>query len=282
MPALSLAVYHGHLAAVAYLLAHKASPNTLDGSEGQGPLHYAAHAVDRAECAELLLAAGAELEMCNQLGETAGGLATRLRLPNVSALLGRAQRKQDCLAAVRSAMAPWWPLSVDCSHLAAAISAAEQAGVESEKLRPARALLAEAPASVDWASTAFRLVGVSVSAAGVGPTDCELEQVPEAPALQLGPLPARGWGDSATRGDSAAVSALSKQHCAGIRGGHGCFDGGIPPCGGAAGGAAGGLGGALASNSPWTAAPVPGVGGGSSSGGSGAGGGGAAVLGPEP
>ena len=36
-----------------------------------------------------------------------------------------------------------------------------QAGVEADALRPARALLADAPAAVDWTHTALRLVGVS-------------------------------------------------------------------------------------------------------------------------
>ena len=140
--------------------------------------------MDQPECAELLLAAGAELGLRNQLGETAGALATRLRLPNVGRLLRTAQRRSECLAAVRSAMAPWWPLGVDRVTLAAAIQAAEQAGVESAMLQPARALLAEreeeAAAPGDWMHSALRLVGVNVGAAGLGPRDAEMDQVPEA------------------------------------------------------------------------------------------------------
>mmetsp|Transcript_26074 Transcript_26074/g.66120 ORF Transcript_26074/g.66120 Transcript_26074/m.66120 type:complete len:199 (-) Transcript_26074:185-781(-) len=79
--------------------------------------------------------------------------------------------------------------------------------------------------------SALRLVGVKVGAAGLGPRDAEMDQVPEAAAVQLSPLPA---SDRVGGG--------------GIRGGHGCFDGGEPTprrggaVGGAAGGGAGGAG----------------------------------------
>ena len=56
-------------------------------------------------------------------------------------------------------------------------------------LQPARALLAEreeeAAAPGDWMHSAFRLVGVNVGTAGLGPRDAEMDQVPEAAAAQL-------------------------------------------------------------------------------------------------
>eukprot|EP00964_Phaeocystis_antarctica_P160193 scaffold131645_cov36-Phaeocystis_antarctica.AAC.1 len=36
-----------------------------------------------------------------------------------------------------------------------------QAGVDADALQPARAVLADAPAAVDWTHTALRLVGVT-------------------------------------------------------------------------------------------------------------------------
>ena len=90
--------------------------------------------------------------------------------------------EQDSLAAVRAAMAPWWPLGIDRAQLAAAVSGAERAGVaaDDDALRRARALLAEerppAAAASGWSDAALRLAGVRVPVPS-REFDCELQQV---------------------------------------------------------------------------------------------------------
>ena len=185
LPALSIAVYHDQRDAVRLLLSRGADANARDGRHGMAPLHYAAHAVDRAECAQLLLDAGADVFAAKHDGETAAAFAQRMAQPRVLALLDVAGARARAADGLRAAMAPGWLLPVSAAQLTAALDAARAAGVEDEALLAAaeEARAGATGAGWDWGTlVAGAADAIAADAADAAPAEAEEVEMAEAEA----------------------------------------------------------------------------------------------------
>ena len=90
--ALYCAVFHNHLPVVTSLLSHGADPN-LARTGSFTPLHVASYRGDHVECARMLVDAGADTAVQDEMGKTALEHARLYRRPGVVAVLEEAENR---------------------------------------------------------------------------------------------------------------------------------------------------------------------------------------------
>ena len=128
--ALYCAVFHNHLPVVTSLLSHGADPN-LARTGSFTPLHVASYRGDHVECARMLVDAGADTAVQDEMGKTALEHARLYRRPGVVAVLEEAENrprpawKRESVRGAAARDAEVW----------AAQAAAEEAAREEEERR---------------------------------------------------------------------------------------------------------------------------------------------------
>ena len=137
MSALAIATYNGRLEAMALLIRAGADANVAEGEGGFTPLHFCVHGDnDYAEAAQMLLEARADPFATKHDGKTALDVAAAARREATLAVLAPAVARRRAMQALSSTLGAgdgtsnWSLLKPTSSRLAAAVAAAEEAGVE--------------------------------------------------------------------------------------------------------------------------------------------------------